>query len=855
MINVQRRTRHLQCLVLALMVVLALGILPSFPAHAASVSQDVDNSLASFSNGQFQRSSLATLSSTPSGAKTADKAGAVQLSPIGILKGWKPSSFDLPERLLRMGAVVIGNRIYIVGGISADAQASTDKVWSVAVDQKTGAFETSTWDKEPNLPAVQTAYARSGVTVTEPIAAVNSAGVVAVQTSDTSGFIYVLGGNVTYNSIDFSSFAVRMGKVVNGRITEWVDLGGSDADASGNPPSNSARIPSPTGCVYPEKDPLDPDGNQCFTQLGLQSPQAFTFTTSSGTYVYLVGGLQRYYASKQIQSLGSSSTLYAKVASDGRLVKPSNPSVGGWDVLKDADTGQPIPLPFDEPLASNTAAGLWDGMVVADAFPVAGNGVYLVGGQRLVGGNGSSVNYSNDVYRARIGEDGKPSWFNDNPNFTLPQARVGLAGVVFRGTIYATGGQPNGEVPDRAVLTSYVRDSLDLPVIGDGGSNFLGSQSLPAARTLHSAVYVRAKSTTVDSAYVFLLGGRGISADGAGEEQGTRSIIYTRIGQDEEIQNTGYAPDGWYYSDVLPIDVLQAEVREIRWSTQITRTATVDMDVAVYYRAKVANDCTNPGWSDADWVALDGSADGYVSKAGTNENSQTLTGVDVSCFQYRARLSTNDKTQTPSLLNVAIQIYVPGAPDLKQNPSQPLEGLYNEQGQFTGLKVSIINQNTVEDTLDANIEEGGSFVIDLFIYQPGQQPPSPLPSIPFAQKPSSQAFANIAKGSMTANATLTIRNSVDWYETSTDQPLSDLLKFFPVAGTYTVVYAIDTTCAGNSYGCVNESSSGGESNNWSNVATITVPAKDPTCTSNCAPDTGQPNDSQLRIVLPLVMNT
>lgn len=821
MSSLPRSLSSLLCLVIGMLIISLLPL--SSSTQAAVIQRPVDNTVPDFARGSFQRSSLSLLQKNVPSAKLTDEEGAIQLGPIGLLENWRNSSFTLPKRLTQMGATAIGNRIYVVGGttpLSGGGSENVDEVWSVGVSLDNGTFPED-WRAEPALPSVQHSYRTS---FTQPSAPVNSPAVASTENDNGGGYIYVMGGNVSPETnnptvtINWSSYAVRIATVnANGQVTGWQE---------------GPTIPSPDGCVYAN----DPN---CFSQLGIQSASAFTFEVGGSTYVYLIGGLQRFVTNDggvRIIDTGTNKVFYARVGAGGQLFKPSNPSVQGWDVMADGD----VPTPNGD--------GIWDANVVADSFVVSGNGVYLMGGETGQDLTASPSVRSSSVYQGTIQGDGRIGW--SGTSYTLTSARSGHAGVTLNGNMYITGGLPaSGNEPDNFVLTTYVEDDLALP--GFGESNFLDNPALPAPRTEHASVVVKATTSDPDvpeAGFVYVLGGQGNTTDGQPEDdQGSDSVIYSRINGDEDVETTGYAPTGWFYSTPIDIEFQQAEVQEINWATEIDRAA--NMDIRIDYRVSTANTCGNPGWSDADWQTLDGSpGDAFNSVDGQNTVGD-LT-VEARCFQYRARLSTGaaNLDVTPSLLNMSIQIFIPGSPDLKVTR---LEGLTNRSNQFTGLDITIQNEYTGpadEPTLAADAEGPGQFFVDMFIFGPGETPQTPqLPIDRFPSGPSSNAYTRVDKSLMGVGASLSLTNYT-WC-LSSGEPTSctqvDPLSLFPIAGTYTVIVGVDSFGC-TEVGCVNESAEGAEANNVSQVQ-VTLPPQDPNCTENCPPAIGIP-DLHLPIV-------
>src|SRR5689334_3838792 len=112
MLTRPRFLHQARSLLLLSICLLILGAVPTPAAQAKTFPQPVDNSLAEFTRGTFQRSSLSSVKvNSPAG----DVAGAVQLLPVGNLKPWNDSPFELPRELADLGAVAINNHIFVIG--------------------------------------------------------------------------------------------------------------------------------------------------------------------------------------------------------------------------------------------------------------------------------------------------------------------------------------------------------------------------------------------------------------------------------------------------------------------------------------------------------------------------------------------------------------------------------------------------------------------------------------------------------------------------------------------------------------------------------------------------------------------
>src|SRR5262245_7940309 len=148
-----RYTRLARSLLPVCICLLALSALPTRPASAATITKRLDDSLAEFTRGTFQRAALTTLAGA-----APDQSGAVQLMPVSVIKNWLRSSFLLPEKLSDIGAAAIGNNLFSVGGLASNGvtpQARTKDIWSVVIDPATGAPSSTEWyDEAQDLPAV-----------------------------------------------------------------------------------------------------------------------------------------------------------------------------------------------------------------------------------------------------------------------------------------------------------------------------------------------------------------------------------------------------------------------------------------------------------------------------------------------------------------------------------------------------------------------------------------------------------------------------------------------------------------------------------------------------------------------------
>ncbi|GAB4189899.1 MAG: hypothetical protein OHK0022_02370 [Roseiflexaceae bacterium] len=805
--TVLRSPRFFRCALLLSLAALLLSMVPAQNAQAAiNKTLSVENSLGDFSRGSFLRSSLAAISSSLS-TKISDQLGALQISPIGVIKNWTTSPVELPVPLQRMGTAVYNNRLYVVGGQTPTGEAfqNSAKVWSNTVSTQNGAFLATEWDTEPDLPALV-----SRRNDTNTYAALSAPAVTLVDLPGSGGvYLYVIGGNVSVGTISFSSFAVRRGTIdSNGRITGWTEV---------------AQVPGPAG-------------NEVIGQHGIEAASAVNYTVNGKTYIYLLGGQEEYYTgsggggqTRVVQP--SRRVFYTEVGSDGKLYKPGvSPQAEGWVQLTTAS----IP-DLTDPGGAEGTFGVFDASAMISDFDTGDatkqNSLFLIGGQRT--SSDTNPVYTSLVRQAQVQDNGTLQW--TGVPMTMATPRTGMAGSTFRGSLYLTGGRINTSPnPSKTVQSSAVANDLTLESYGNN-TNFLPSDTMPEERMWHGSQIV---SNNTGTGFLYVMGGRGNSNGTVSGDAGaiSRKIYFAKLGADED-KSQGLSTDARYYSAIYPIVFEGAEVKEINW-TAVMSTGT-SMDVVVSYRTSNANNCNNPGWNDTDWtddLVSTEAATGNPDHNSTNGvNSFPITqSVVAKCFQYRVTLIAGKvgatPTFTPSLLNLGIIVRVPGSPDLKvkaNSASDPdaFKERLNQSGAFTGINVTLTNKNeqtTPPDnkTQDADAEEGGTFFVDIYMFKPGETEVAPtLPPSPTGPDP--VGCVQLNKSVLPAEADFPINQ---WFASdltcqSTPIDLRDIVASGG-KGKYVVYVVVDSSCfsGSNDFGCVNEKDAlGGEGNNISRL--------------------------------------
>jgi hypothetical protein len=865
----QRTSRLLGIGVLLTICMVAIGILPPSDVSAVLVDETMDDDLPEFEQGGFIRSALyKDLPEDPD----QPNDGHIQLTRMGSLAPLSQagSSFQLPVPLYEHGAVTLGEHIYVIGGRtpSGDSNAHQDNVWVGQVDTSvrdanglpTGvALVGDGWSAGPPLPETLGLEVQ-GVSPFSTTVGLADMAVTAYDNPDPSqyDYIYVLGGTSRKSETSpfFSSWSVYVGKVnpVTRRIEEWTT-------------SDDVEVPSRTANPFPLRIPGQSfDGTDSTVnnndQLGLHGAAATTVTVSDTTYLYLAGGAY-------LLPLGQAGTFrealpnayVARIGEDGLLYKPGTEQDTdanlGWGPLDD------IPVPdrneFD--------TGLYNLMLVHGISPEGAAVLYAIAGQNAMGdvSGSTSPDYTNAVYRARIlGEDdGSVDW-DWTVNIETPLTAhngVQINGSIFiLGGFFSQGGGTLEDNPTRSGSSGYLEDDLklhDFNVVPGNPPEYFqrppldnpDAQPLPEGRAHHAI----AALSLGGADFIYVLGGQGPNGISSGAS-------YFRL-QESTPDTTPFAPTGWYTSRIYEIGLNDAQIEEITWDVTFPDGSS-GTDIRMEYRGVNVADCDAPGWDESNWIPMDNSGDGWVlptPPSGKNSSAGTNTyhipeGIDgdrptVSCFQYRALLtSSGDQESTPLLDRVGLKIFSPNSPDLNVVNLSPV---WDERGEGFLEDMDITIQNLYESepdrTLHANVEsrieqteegliEYNFFYVDMFVFGPGFEYTEPVSiTLPYGDDGAEIVGGGGARiqpvltagteGQTCALSKLPLYPGATmdlnwWYEVQADSCVqSNLLDLFEQSGTYHVCLAIDAyveerDTVGWPSGYVTENLEGAEDNNF-----------------------------------------
>jgi hypothetical protein len=854
------RTTRLSATVRALTLVVALltvlAILPPAPV-AASVIRVVslDDTQPEFGAGSRTLTAVipTTLSNNPisgqvtepyAGAKPGDQGGLAMAAIRALRWGAIPDS-PLPAARTEIGAAVIGNTIWVVGG-SSGGTGYQSTVYRGTVNTNYGqpGAGVITWVTSTPLPSVSHAD-----TSTFNIAPRTNAAVAALRTSGNAGYLYVIGGAVSSGIDTFSSNSVIVGDVdANGNLT-WRT-------------SPTYRLPS---------------------GVGLEGARAFVHTTAAGkTFLYVVGG--RNDPPGLVGPTLSNRVYYAEI----------NPSNGNLNLGGDNRTWQSVTMPSS---VWNTAVTVGrytsaDGTLTQDLFFIYGGGT-SAGIENMDTGT---------VWKGVINPTtGAITWEDSTTggNAVIPGNRNSHGAVEFGGAIYLIGGRSGGTI-NRNGYASYV-DPANLRIFKDGALNFYQDEfgALPASASpgRRNAGVVLVPTSNPNYAFAYLIGG----TDGTAPSS---QVFRATIGPNLDDQ-TFYPPTGYYYSKPFSmldlINEQQATVRKMTWLTNIDPANGGDIEVEYRVYSPSSGNCadTEGGWTQARdpdaggtrFSKFNPSGAAYAINAQEYSESQWLPPGN--CFQYRLTFRRGSvQNASPVLLRLGMEVIVPGNPDLNW-PTNAVTTTQNADGTTRGVEVRLRNQNLTDSgpTQPANVchasqpgcNPEGTFFVDVFIFPPGVTPISPtLPlfapggdslSNP-ALAPYHRACLQIPKWVMQKDTTFLIAETFRWSDikavgisgcvsaaTNASNGTGKILRDFfdQGSGTYKVILVADTHIDLKGFVYESDVPSGdhvAERNNVSAIFDVVFVAggapPPPDSGPQPPPDNPPPNDGIKRVFLPLV---
>ncbi len=835
-------------LIVALLTVLA--ILPAAPVAAKVIKVvALDDTQPEFGAGSRTLTAVVptTLSNDPiagqvtepyAGAKSGDQGGLAMAAVRALRWNSSPDS-PLPAARTEIGAAVIGNTIWVIGGASGSS-VYHNTVYRGTVNTNYGQPGAGTieWvESTSSLPPVSHADTSP---FNNPLGPRTNAAVAALRTSGNAGYLYVIGGAVAPGST-FSSNSVLVGEVAaNGNLT-WRT-------------SPTYRLPS---------------------GIQLEGARAFVHTTTAGkTFLYVVCG--RNDPPGPPPPTISDRVYYAEI----------NPSNGDLNLGSDNRTWQ----------SNLMLQGVWNTAVTVGRYTNADGTTqdlfFIYGG----GTSGSSDNVdTGTVWKGVINPiTGAITWEDSTTggNAAIPGSRNSHGAVEFNGAIYLIGGRSGGTI-NRNGYASYI-DPANLRIFKDGTLNFyqdsFGALPFSADPGRRNAGVVLVPTSNPNYAFAYLIGGTNGTLP-------SNQVFRATIGPNLDAQ-TFYPSFAYYYSKPFSmldlINEQQATVRKMTWLTNIDPANGGDIEVEYRVYSPSSGNCadTEGGWTQA----RDPDAGGTrFSKSNPSDAAYAINAQEYSeeqllplgnCFQYRLTFRRGPvMTASPVLLRLGMEVIVPGNPDLNW-PSNAVTRTQNADGTTRGVEVRLRNQNLTDSgpTQPANVchasqpgcNPEGTFFVDVFIFPPGVTPISPtlpllapggdsLSNSNSALAPYHRACLQIPKNVMQKDVTHLIGENARWsdiqavgidgcvssatnFVSGTGKILRDFLD--QGSGTYKIILVADTDTTLK--GLVSESDApdgdhAAERNNVSAIFEVEFVA------GGAPPPDNPPPDGVTRVFLPLVI--
>lgn len=877
MVPMSRTRKRLRgpAITLACLIVLTL-ISGQFTMAQGSVpqAQPIDNSQKDFADGQFRRVSLAADQTSISAAigEVPDEAGVVQLAPSGILNTWSRVGFIEDQiagddSVSDAGITALGNRIFVIGGDPAGTTNATDRVYMSTVTPKTGQLSTWVGSSLPSTQVIYDSFTSTNIPeCSEAASARNRPGVVSLVTNESTGagFIYVVGGVVYFPSCSYASAlstptVLRASVSDTGALSAWTSM-------------TNALIPSPI-------EPIDDGTSNSTRPLGVDGA-AVTIAHVQGAdgvthyYLYVIGGRSSYLIGDSAPFGGSPTDLEERALKSVYYTE-INPTTGEF-AYPGPGTGTSVwkrDSNIDLALTPGSREGLWNSAVTTVNRTVGAElkaSIFLAGGMYDV--TGTNVNSPDPyLYRADVGPNGALDWGPSGLS-TVGNLQVGLGRglqgaslISYNNKLYLAGGTTSlgpANAQD-TVATAFLDDNLN-PIAYDPGSPqeyFVGTGS--ADRVLDTdagdegranlgAVVVKAEppdgviNGSLNSAWAFVIGGENKSGTAK------NSIYRGQIGGDEA-SDTRRAPNGWYYSSVIPTTftfgsgsnavVKDARLVAFHWAAEIDRsiaTGNPNADIRLSFRSTLGANPNCPDesvfkatdtWSDV----IDGDSNPFLNTsaaaAGALYNSVPIADIfggkeiNATCIQYRAEFVQDYTTlgpgpasnKSPKLLSVYVEKVVAGNVDL--NIPDGGFAVQTVNNRLSSLKMNLRNLDLTDPNFTLSIPDylkgnglsqtgDGSFYVDLCIARtdlgqaaPTLTLPDPADQFGVTYQATCPYYATVYNSEMAAGITIDLTASTvpaaygggpRWRRNADDSTVSDIRSAFNQTGNYKIGLVLDS---------------------------------------------------------------
>ena len=658
--------------------------------------------------------------------------GGVQMVPQGALASWRDSPNSLCRPTTEMGTASFKNFLYVVGGTTASGGSISNLAEICRTKVLDRAAATDLWTSIPSENLPDVRTALMAVAVPLP-------------SNPTRGVLYALGGRTSDSNNSFNNTIYSAGINPDGSLLPWV--------------TQATTLPDPMG-----------------------SAAVTAYTTPNGkTFIYLVGG----YKQGGVLSFISREVLRAEVDTNGTL--------GQWQPMPN------IPIPAGAlPGVTNCEAGVGlynHDAINFDAVTLGGDyRAFMVLGGTLELGSGDATGCPTPsassplVFLGKLDPNGNLTW--ETESYNLPQALSQTRAIAVNQKIYVVGGlttEGSGNNATNKIFTTNISiDSFTLP---PSPNTFKVSDTAldpQEGRAGHGLEVV----TIDDRPLGFMFGGQ----LGSGVYQD--SVFFGNIGtaDDVDFSTGGYASPALYLSP--PIELRATGIiSQVLWTSSVATTVP-STDIQMQYKLAASQDAlrtTNV------WQTLDGdlTSDRFSVQG---ENAAIGATTEGSWFQYRALLTTSspqDETATPILRNVRIQYRVLGHPSLYVVSAS----IPNVVPNALVAPAMIVRNDTppgsanTENVLDADIEDNGSFFVDLYAYPPGTEVITPTRNpANGAYSLTSVAFAQVGKPLLQKDIEYAIPAD-NWRKNcglTTNCPAPNWQVIFNQPGDWTVLAIVDS---------------------------------------------------------------
>lgn len=688
---------------------------------------EVANDNLSWSTGRFFRTGLAR-----------SEVGGVQLVPVQVQQQYTFTQ-DLPRALSSHSSVVYRNRLFVVGGNTPFLSSPSNLVKSG------GVFATT-------IDSIQSGSLKPWESLPELVDPISDMATVAVEVGGQS-FLVVLGGSRGRTDLSSDLDQITSSEIRYYRLAE---------NSNGSLTPQTWKTADRFLPHQPDYDTCHRNGGQDCNGLGsgARGLSAVSVNVAGTPYIYIFGGRNRVNDGAQYVDTYYSSVWKAPVSLSGNTLE-----IGAWQLLPPSSDIQ-----YQREDLAWQSVGLAGAAATTFVDPLDNAvGVYLVGGA-----NDNDTPDSN-AYVARIdATTGAVSWL---PQGNMSDSRISHAAVQSDGTITASGGRGNNNLPTTSLALGFIDDEPPLSLyrnpLNPLAANFeLNQGAMAEARMLHRMETLEGNEY---GDWAYIIGGQVL-------QSGTVTPADQRVlvGNLDTVPVAGdtFVSDGKYYSKVFDFSDPDAQYFGMQWNAVIGAGQNIELSYRVGSSPQSFGPLTPvPG----------GSQNG-------NNSYIFPTPAAGRFIQFVATLTSSSGAGSPTLSSVSLDVNRTGFPNIRISspPNEPK--LLPSPIAFNSpivLNMMIENQafNAQNPAIDADWDTPGqlSFFVDLYV-TPGATAPPPV----FGQTESA-AYVEVPKPVMKAAQSYTIPPG-NWKVNCPNAtcPQVNWHSIFNQEGTYTVYLMVDS---------------------------------------------------------------